>query len=229
MTETRWLNETDIFLFLEYAAALSDRKSRLFALACYWTLRAYHVFPESAELARVVQRFIDTNATMEELERASTCLQRAIDESPVPGWVCDSWEYRVYHYWPDKVALWAAKTPVDTFAAAEAVIFLGAAPNTRPVQDREKQNRALVLIARDIFGNPFRPLVVDSSWLSWNQGAVVKLAQAIYEDRSCHELPILADVLERAGCKDELILSHCRGPGPHVRGCWVIDLLLGKP
>jgi hypothetical protein len=57
---------------------------------------------------------------------------------------------------------------------------------------------------------------------------VVKLAQAIYDDRAFDRLPILADALEDAGCHDAGILAHCRGPGPHVKGCWVVDLLLGK-
>ena len=57
---------------------------------------------------------------------------------------------------------------------------------------------------------------------------MLNLAQAIYEERRFGDLPVLADALEEAGCTDADILSHCRGPGPHVRGCWVVDLLLGK-
>ena len=81
---------------------------------------------------------------------------------------------------------------------------------------------------RDIFGNPFRPAGINSSWVSWNDGAVRKLAQAIYNERVFDRLPLLADALEDAGCTDAAILSHCRQPGEHVRGCWVVDLLLGK-
>ena len=54
------------------------------------------------------------------------------------------------------------------------------------------------------------------------------IARHIYDDRAFHDLPILADALEDAGCADAAILDHCRGPGPHVRGCWAVDLLLGK-
>jgi hypothetical protein len=57
---------------------------------------------------------------------------------------------------------------------------------------------------------------------------VVRLAQGIYEDRAFDRLPVLADALEEAGCDNAEILSHCRGPGPHVRGCWAVDLSLGK-
>jgi hypothetical protein len=78
---------------------------------------------------------------------------------------------------------------------------------------------------RDIFGNPFRLATLDRSWLT---STVTSLAQAIYDDRAFDRLPILADALEDAGCTDQDILAHCRGGGEHVRGCWVVDLLLGK-
>src|SRR5439155_24569283 len=61
-----------------------------------------------------------------------------------------------------------------------------------------------------------------------NDGTVVKLAQGIYDDRAFARLPILADALEEAGCMDTEILDHCRRAREHVRGCWVLDLLLGK-
>jgi hypothetical protein len=84
-------------------------------------------------------------------------------------------------------------------------------------------------IMHDIFGAlPFRPIKVDASWLAWNGGTVASLAQAIYDDRAFDRLPILADALEDAGCTNQDILNHCRGGTEHVRGCWVVDLLLGK-
>jgi hypothetical protein len=83
-------------------------------------------------------------------------------------------------------------------------------------------------LLRDIFGNPFRPSRIDPDWLTWRDGTAVKLAQAIYDDRRYDLLPILADALHETGCCDDAILDHCRGSGPHVRGCWVVDLVLGK-
>ncbi len=80
-------------------------------------------------------------------------------------------------------------------------------------------------IFRDIFGNPFRPVAFDPTWRS---STAVDLARAIYDDRAFDRLPILADALQDAGCEDAAILGHCRGDGPHVRGCWVVDLVLGK-
>jgi hypothetical protein len=64
--------------------------------------------------------------------------------------------------------------------------------------------------------------------LSWNTGIIPKLAQAIYNKRAFDRLPILAAALEKAGCTDQDILGHCRSGGEHCRGCWVVDLVLGK-
>jgi hypothetical protein len=80
---------------------------------------------------------------------------------------------------------------------------------------------------RDIF-NPFHPVSINAAWLTWNDGTVQKIAQAIYDDRAFDRLPILADALEEAGCTDADILNHCRQPVEHVRGCWVVDRILGK-
>ncbi len=93
---------------------------------------------------------------------------------------------------------------------------------------REDPRDYLPAIMRDVFGNPFQSVPVDTSWVAWNDGTVRKLAQLIYDDRDFDRLPLLADALEDAGCTDAAILSHCREPGEHVRGCWVVDLLLGK-
>jgi hypothetical protein len=91
-------------------------------------------------------------------------------------------------------------------------------------------------LLRDIFSNPFHPPPVrDPTWLTWNNGLVQVLAQVAYDDRllpagtlDTARLAVLADALEEAGCDYADILTHLRSPGPHVRGCWVVDLLLGK-
>jgi hypothetical protein len=83
-------------------------------------------------------------------------------------------------------------------------------------------------LLRDILGNPFRPVAIRSSWLTWNDGTVRRIAQAIFDERAFDRMPILADALEDAGCVDEQIVKHCRDGGLHVRGCHVLDALLGK-
>lgn len=80
-------------------------------------------------------------------------------------------------------------------------------------------------ILRCVVGNPFRPVTINPAWQTSNVNA---LAQAIYEERAFDRLPILADALEDAGCTNAEVLNHCRVEGVHVRGCWVVDLILGK-
>jgi hypothetical protein len=89
----------------------------------------------------------------------------------------------------------------------------------------EEQVRQSVLL-RDIFGNPFRPVAFASAWRT---DTAVALARTMYESRDFSAMPILADALQDAGCDNDAILSHCRDANqPHVRGCWVVDLVLGK-
>jgi hypothetical protein len=93
----------------------------------------------------------------------------------------------------------------------------------RAVEARQAQ------LVRDVFGNPFRQRpTVDPAWLTWGRGAVARLAQTIYDERRFGDLPVLADALEEAGCADADILAHCRSADAHARGCWAVDLLLGK-
>jgi hypothetical protein len=83
---------------------------------------------------------------------------------------------------------------------------------------------AIAGIIRCLFNNPFRPIRPDPAWQTPN---AVTLARTMYETRDFAAMPLLADLLEEAGCP-AAVSEHCRGPGPHVRGCWVLDLLLGK-
>ncbi|WP_439623788.1 hypothetical protein [Gemmata sp.] len=80
-------------------------------------------------------------------------------------------------------------------------------------------------LVHEFFGNPFRPVALDPAWCT---STVVALARGIYDERAFDRMPILADALQDAGCDSADVLTHCRGPGPHARGCWVVDLVLGK-
>jgi hypothetical protein len=93
-----------------------------------------------------------------------------------------------------------------------------------PYQSYQGRKRLCHLV-RCLFDNPFRPVVFDASWRT---ETAVALAAGIYEHRAFDRLPILADALEEAGCDQADVLTHCRGPGPHARGCWVVDGVLGK-
>jgi hypothetical protein len=81
-------------------------------------------------------------------------------------------------------------------------------------------------LAQCVFGNPFRPVPQAPAWACSETAR--QMAQAITDEGRYADLPILADALEDAGCADEDVLGHCRGGVVHARGCWVIDLILGR-
>jgi hypothetical protein len=83
-------------------------------------------------------------------------------------------------------------------------------------------------LLREIVGNPFRPSALDPRWLDFATGVARRLARDAYLQRDWAALPVLSDALEEAGCTDAALLSHLRSPGPHVRGCWALDLVLAK-
>ena len=111
---------------------------------------------------------------------------------------------------------------IDAAHAQVVMVYPGPAEGLKAHADEFAAQAALL---RDIFGNPFRPASCDPSWLT---PAVVALATAIYRDRAFDRMPSLADALQDAGCDVANILTHCRSDEPHVRGCWVTDLLLGR-
>jgi hypothetical protein len=90
------------------------------------------------------------------------------------------------------------------------------------------ERAAQAQLLHDIFGNPSRPVAVHESWLRWHDSSVPRIAGSLYEERRFADLPMLADALVDAGCDNPELLEHCRAGGEHVRGCWVVDLLLGK-
>jgi hypothetical protein len=93
---------------------------------------------------------------------------------------------------------------------------------------QHEPSEALLLarFLRDIFGNHFRPVTFNPAWRTSD---VLLLAQGIYDDRAFDRMPILADALQDAGCNNADVLNHCRDThATHVRGCWVVDLVLGK-
>jgi hypothetical protein len=111
-------------------------------------------------------------------------------------------------------------TQLDVHACGSAFSTAASAAGANPFQRKRMAD-----LARDIFGNPFRPVALDQRWLT---SSVLDLARAIYDERAFERMPILADALMDAGCGSEEIIQHCRGDRPHVRGCWAVDLILGK-
>ena len=219
MTEVEWLTCTEPTAMLRFLRRGADeRKLRLFACACCRRAWPQLTDERCRQAVEVAERYANGLATDRELEAAQN-LDPDVDEdfAYVAGLVADESAFDAAFYGSDNAAGLVAAT------AAKFSDAYGA------------EHRAQSGLLVDVVGNPFRPVTVDRRWLAWNSGAVEKVAQAVYDDRqlpSGHldavRLAVLADMLEEAGCADPDILSHLRGPGPHVRGCWVVDALVGK-
>jgi hypothetical protein len=218
MNEDQWLSGTDPAAMLEYlrnGGNGSERKLRLFACACcrgVWRLMADKCSRRAVEVA---ERFADGQATPQTLLKWHWAAYEAYETTDGAGRVEAAYAAsRAAHQ--D-----AALAALDASAAAGDA---GLAPPGR------------CDLLRDVVANPFRVApAIDQVWLCWNDGTIPRLAWASYEERSLPSglldtarLAVLADAMEEAGCTDADLLGHLRGPGPHVRGCWAVDLLLAK-
>ena len=124
--------------------------------------------------------------------------------------------------WPGNGAETVADAALATARAAADIPW--PATGARPPEFADELANQTDLL-RDIFGNPFRSVEFH---LEWFTSDVLLLARGVYADRAFDRMPILADALQDAGCDDDDILNHCREAREHARGCWVVDLLLGK-
>ena len=227
MTFTQYVEAVNPYRKLQrIAPTASPRKLRLFACACVRDVGLFLKEDGSREAILVAERFADGRASPDHLAAALGSAESArarVYASTRRDWR-GAWRMR-----NTACAAKALLLPQASHAAFEAIRTL--LENGGRVDANDWNASAWGAHARllhDIFGD-VQPLPqVDPAWLRWNGSAVVKMAEAIYEERSFEELPILGDVLEDAGCDDPDMLSHCRDEGPHVRGCWVVDLLLGK-
>lgn len=220
VTEAEWLVATDTSRMLRHLRRrASDRKRRLFIAAC--CRRIWDLLDEDGRGAvEVAERYADGAATDRDRQAASGRLVPRILEGSA-GAVTGA-------YGAVRKDVRDTRLHVGTTLAVAAAAGAGGDRRDRPHRQaaaRQAEEAAQVAILRCMFGNPFHPVALDPSWLT---SAVTALAQQMYAGRDFHAMPILADALQDAGCDDEQVMGHCRGPGPHVRGCWVVDLILGK-
>jgi hypothetical protein len=216
MTEADWLNSADpksMLLVLERFDP-SERKTRLFnAAVCrrFWQYLAAESQSVIVESERLADGSISKPADPKKLcERANAVV--APFNRMYPTKQFPTVELRIQR--DAAAAVCYAVYPGDLW---------GAAGYFWDIDPSEKAAHAVII--RDIFGTPFRPITLDSAAVTRD---VVRLAEAIYADRAFDRLPILADALEDAGCTNTELLGHLRGPGPHCRGCWGLDLVVGK-
>ena len=217
MTEGEWVRCSDPFRMLEdLRGRASERKLRLFACAC--CRRVWHLLTtEYRGAVEAAERFADGLIAWDGLAAvAGTLPHPACASDGAVEDACEAaratcaesgWDAATVACEAAGCAAWTEKG----FLAAEG--------------DAEFSHHCRLL--QDLFGNPFRPAPrLDPAWLSWSGGAVPNLARVIYEHHSFDSMPLLAEALGRAGCSNPDLLAHCHPSAEHVRGCWVLDLVL---
>jgi hypothetical protein len=215
MTEAEWLAATDPKPMMSFLTGkASDRKLRLFLTASARLVWDRMPVGEMREAVEVAERYADGLASADQI---------------------DDYRGRFYGYVlrgrSSQQADWIRdrdKFPVFTLARMTTYTDQMARTLTTNVNWRDgigSYHPFLPPIIRDVFGLlPFRPVAFDPAWRT---STVVALARQMYDSRDFSAMPILADALQDAGCDCADLLAHCRGDGPHVRGCWVADLVLG--
>jgi hypothetical protein len=225
VTEREWRVCTELVPMLEFLRGkASDRKLRLFAVACCRKITHLLDARSLAALA-VAERFTEGLASIQELAEARVLA------------------YAAYYDHVDSEGRESAADMVESACSPADDEFVEFAMHTawtacdladvemhRPFlkTTRGGMARGLADLLRELVGNPFRIAAVAPEWLAWGDGTVVKLSRGVYDEEDFDRLPVLADALEDAGCQDAEILGHLRGPGHHVRGCYVLDLLLQR-
>jgi hypothetical protein len=216
MTEAEWLACGDPESLRRHVCArASERKLRLFAADCFRNVMRLLPDPRQHQAIATLDELAEGTADPTARRQAAGLSRRAFAEfpsrfgqpSPIP--VDD----------PHFVGLMLYREFMSSSLAHHATrVSAGLADGA---DERERQ----IFVFRDIFGNPFRPVAFDPAWRT---DTAMSLAQTMYESRDFSAMPILADAFQDAGCTNDDVLNHCRGPGPHVRGCWIVDLVLGK-
>jgi hypothetical protein len=251
MTEREWLVATKLKPMLDFLnGKVSERKLRLFACACcrrIWSLiQDFHC----RRAVEVAEQYADGHVTARELFDASQAARLVVERQHVDiaQKLAESAAFNAAKSYDTDWVL----TVAGNASFAEASHPYPGNPEKMPQVWVEQS-----MLLRDIVGNPFRTVTLNPTirktstnkilcWLrsrttssirtdsprptrpAWFTSTVVALANGIYQEKAFDRLPILADALQDSGCDSEDILNHCRQPGEHVKGCWVIDHLLEK-
>lgn len=242
MTREEWLACKDLAaMFADRRGnQVSERKLRLFACGCcrrVWRLLADD---RSWRMIEVIERDADRQGNRGDAEHndaraaaweaatAAACAANANTPAQAATFAADAVLQAAYC---ESVAepAYDAAFEAAVQAIQEAEVAQTATGRLNPVRESgaawENERAAQCSLLRDIAGDSASFTSVESALRT---PTILSLTQAIYEERAFERMPILADALEDAGVADPDILTHCRGLGPHVRGCWVVDLILGK-
>ena len=219
MNEEEWLASIEPTPMLDYLRSqkASDRKLRLYAVGCCRRIWDYLGDERSRRAVEVAEEYADGLVDRDRLvvardgARDVKVILRSPSQTPFQRAANAAFDAT-----RDTGSSASNNAPYE---AARALSF----KDHNHCEEGELRQQANLL--RCIFGNPFRPVFVHPDWLTTN---VVSLAQTIYDNGAYDRIPILGDAIEEAGCNNTNILDHCRSETEHVRGCWVIDALLGN-
>ena len=217
MTEDDWLSSDDAAAMLRAVqGTISDRKRRLFTCGCFravWKSLTLKRVRDAVKMTELRAEGLTSDTALDLAHRARTvAFAGMVNRATRANWRDPAYVVKIHrmalatnaaHAGPFQMKLMDGLSgPEDEYLRSVSPIFL-----------------------RCIFGNPFRPVAFDPRWRTAD---VLGLARGIYDDRAFDRLPLLADALMDAGCDEDQLLAHCRSEGPHVRGCWAVDLVLDK-
>lgn len=219
MTEPEWLTTTNLTKLSSYLQGHGTlRKHRLAICGCVRLVWGQLTDIRSRQAVEASERFADGGCKRKDLHRAYMNAKAAT-----------AVVRRVHSYMTPE---YSRVTAAESTARKDSELSwgiggTGSYVTATAVSDEERKllTSAQADLVRCIFGNPFRPVTFLPEWRT---STVMALAQQMYNSHDFGAMPILADALQDIGCEDEAILTHCRGPGPHVRGCWVTDAILGR-
>jgi hypothetical protein len=238
MTADLWAKSPDHRLVA--LSALSERRTRLFAAALARSVAQLAPGDAMMNAVDAAEQFADTGKSKAALQRARKALAdaRVALEGPdgrvrdravlgpymaleVANTACTEKKAGPGGAWYDTVQTWLEGVGLSRYDARYRVysVFLEVAGPARPDPGQPSWR----------LDNPVTRAGTMYNFRSWCTDTAVALARQMYESRDFSAMPILADALQDAGCEDEHTLNHCRGASAvHVRGCWVVDLVLGK-
>jgi hypothetical protein len=226
MTEAEWKASSDPLAMLNLlhetgkyeSGKATDRRVRLWA--CGFCRHLWHLleYDDSRRAVETAERFADGIADTAEAENAfhsALAIHQAIEPEEL-----SSRTLAELTVWVAAMAAHPFRYQDNAVIETTRIAALGGAPAALEAR------RLACELLRCIFGHPFRTTATRNP--RWRTPAVLGLARGMYDDRSFERMSALADALESAGCADAELLGHLRSEGPHVRGCWALDVVLGK-
>lgn len=248
MTEHEWLTATQptpMLRGLEHLGRLSARKHQLWLCACLKRLGRLLTDPRLRAAVVARDMYADDLITTHQLRNAEAAAQHAVAEMPTTssfGTGVDGIKVAAAPVWAASAVLSAVEEPLQLNSISVPIISAVRCDAARALQHkitaewakavRDAEWAAQAELVREIFGNPFRPLPLDRSC---SKPTVNALALTIYDEQDrpaglfdAQRMAVLADAVEEAGCDDAELLAHLRSGGDHPRGCWAVDLVLGR-